>query len=626
MFRVLLNGNVVDEPLGLAELEEKVYYNSALSMFLNKIDGEVIFIGSGYNELRNLFNTDTCNLSEITIENLDDGLTYNGVIFLNDIEWNLSKRQANCTIVSDKYIESIDNNRGVKVQLGITLTKNLEERGTVLQNDITLFNPQGNQDITRYGYRIFDVFTELVEFVTDDELTFVSDYFDPANGNDAAYSVIMTALEVREGNHDTTPLISYNNFFDDINKLHNIAGVIEGNTLRIEPKTYFRQLEDSVTIENINELTQECNREQFYASIKMGSFKVAENYNYLIKLSYNGFQKEQFFLEGQCNINNELDLELRTLITDTNIIQDIQPSTNGGSNNSDYDDDIVIINCKSNNVARATLSPLTSNYYYNQFFTNGSASERWAETYPFSIFQLLDSLNPLVRATLTNNQDDTTSPTGAYFSPNNDVTPPNYDTGNDWQIGSILVTPTFTTNVGYFEAPSDMVVTVRCDFHVTGFYANSRIWHVNNLGEIQTAPFLLDTNPLAGFNQTFVFINFHHVVGGTTFYMPSGTRLYVEVGVNTIHAGGTIEIIQTGAHGGVYEVVNSNNAYISKTSFDYPIDAQTWQTIRTNQFKRIRGTFVDGAFSGFVDDLSRNISTGQTNVGLYQRKNDISHG
>ncbi len=623
MFRVLLNGNVVDEPLGLAELEEKVFYNSSLSMFLNKIEGDVTFIGSGYNTLRDLFNGNTCNVSEITIENLVDGLTYNGIIFLNDIEWNLSKRQASCTIVSDKYIQSIDNNRGVKVQLGITLTKNLEERGTVLQNDITLFNPQDNQNITRYGYRIFDVFTELVEFVTDDQLTFVSDYFDPANGNDAAYSVIMTALEVREGNHDTTPLISFNDFFDDINKLHNIAGVIEGNTLRIEPKPYFRQLEDLVTIENINELTQECNREQFYASIKMGSAKVGENYNYLIKLSYNGFQKEQFFLEGQCNINNELNLELQTLITDTNIIQDIQPNTNGGSNNSDFDEDIVIIHCKSDNVAKATLSPLTSNYYYNQFFTNGAASERWAETYPFSIFQLLDSLNPLVFATLSNNQ---TSPNAAYFSPDNDSTPPNYDTGNYWQIGSILVTPTFTTNVGYFEAPSDMVVTVRCDFHLTGYYINSNIYHVNSFGENQTAPFRLDDNPNSTFNNPVAFINYHHVVGGTTFYMPSGTRLFVQVNTDTIHAGGTIEIIQTGAHGGVYEIVNSNNAYISKTSFDYPVDAQTWQTIRTNKFKRIRGTFVDGAFSGFVDDLSRNIATGETSVGLYQRKNDISDG
>ena len=599
MFRVLLNDNIVDEPLGLAELEEKVYYNSALSMFLNKIDGDVIFIGSGYTTLRDLFNSDTCNLSEIVIENLDDGITYSGVIFLNDIEWNLSKMQAGCSIVSDKFIQSIDNNKGIKIQLGIGLTKNLENRNTVVQSDITLFNPQGNQDI--------------------------SDYFNPANGGDAAYSVIMTGSELREGNQETTPLLSFNNFFDDINKLHNLAGVIEGNTLRIEPKAYFRELEDSVTIENINELTQECNLEEFYASIKMGSVKVADNYNYLIKLSYNGFQKEQFFLEGQCNINNELNLELQTLITDTNIIQDIQPIGNGGTDNDDFDDDIIIIHCKSNNYAYPTPSPLTSNYYYNQFFTNGAASQRWAETYPFSIFQLLDSLNPLVRATLGNDQTDTTSPTGAYFSPDIDSVPPNFDTGNDWQIGNILVNPNFTTNVGYFEAPTDMVVTVRCDFHVTGYYANSRIWHVNDIGETQNV-FLLDTNPLAGFNQTYVYINYHNVVGGTTFYMPSGTRLYVSVGVNTIHAGGIIEITQTGAYGGVYEVINSNNAYISKTTFDYPIDAQTWQTIRNNQFKRIRGTFVGGAFSGFASDLSRNMLTGQTSVELYQRKNDIIDG
>ena len=624
MFNTFLNGVLVSEPMGLGDLEERLYFNSELAMFLNKIEGDIIFDGDGYNTLRDAFINNVCTLYEIRIENTKDGLTYDGIIFINDIEWNLSKRHATCKIVSDKYIQSIGNNRGVKVQLGITLTKNLDPRSTVVQTDITLPDPTGTINVTRYGYRVFDVFSELVEFVTDGQLTFVSDYFDPINGNDASYSVIMTGEEVRLGAHDTTPLISWNDFFDDINKLHNLAGVIEGNTLRIEPKTYFRQLGESTTIEDIDELLQESNRKQFYASVKFGSAKVADGYGYLIKLSYNGFQKEQFFLEGECNINNELNLELQTLITDTNIIQNIQPAANGGTDDDSFDEDIVIIHCNDTNTAYVTISPLSTDYYYNDYFTNKAASQRWAETYPFSIIQLLDTLNPLVHATLTSDQNDTTTPTGAYFSPDNDSIPPNYDTGNDYQIGSILATPIFTTNLGYFEAPSDMVVTVLCDFRVTGFYHRTQIWHVDNLGEIQTSPYTIDTNPNLTFNNLFVYINDHHVLGGTAVYMPQGTRIYIKVGVNTIHAGGTIEIVQTGAYGGVYELINQNNAYISQTSFEYPVDSETWSSIRDEKFKRIRGTFVGGDFTGYLLDATRNIQTGKTQIETYQRKQDVN--
>ena len=624
MFNTFLNGVLVSEPMGLGDLEERLYFNSELAMFLNKIEGDIIFDGDGYNTLRDAFINNVCTLYEIRIENTKDGLTYDGIIFINDIEWNLSKRHATCKIVSDKYIQSIDNNRGVKVQLGITLTKNFDRRGTIAQNDINLPDDTGTVHVTRTGYRVFDVFTELVEFITDGELTFVSDYFDPINGNDASYSVIMTGEEVRLGAHDTTPLISWNDFFDDINKLHNLAGVIEGNTLRIEPKTYFRQLGESTTIEDVDELLQESNRKQFYASVKFGSAKVADGYGYLIKLSYNGFQKEQFFLEGECNINNELNLELQTLITDTNIIQNIQPAANGGTDDDSFDEDIVIIHCNDTNTAYVTISPLSTDYYYNDYFTNKAASQRWAETYPFSIIQLLDTLNPLVHATLTSDQNDTTSPTGAYFSPDNDSIPPNYDTGNDYQIGSILATPIFTTNLGYFEAPSDMVVTVLCDFRVTGFYHRTQIWHVDNLGEIQTSPYTIDTNPNLTFNNLFVYINDHHVLGGTAVYMPQGTRIYIKVGVNTIHAGGTIEIVQTGAYGGVYELINQNNAYISQTSFEYPVDSETWSSIRDEKFKRIRGTFVGGDFTGYLLDATRNIQTGKTQIETYQRKQDVN--
>lgn len=624
MLSVTLDGQIYDQALGLDELNDRVFYNSELSMYLNQLDGDVVFINDGYNYLKGQFDTDVCSI--IDVEILDDvsGITYNGVIFLNDVKWNLSRREAECKIVSDRFIETINNNKGIKVQIGVALSKDFVPITSVF-TDITCPDPTGTLDVTRRGYRIFDVFNELVQFMTNGEMTFVSDYFDHANGGEAAYSVIVRGQELRLGAAELTPYISFMDFFNDINKLHNLAGVIEGNTLRIEPKAYFRELGTSTTIENVNDLSQESNRQQFYASIKMGSAQVASGYGYLIKLSYNGFQKEQFFLSGQCNIDTELDLQLQTLITDTNIIQDMQPVANGGTDNDDYDNDIVIIHCNSTDTAAVTISPLSPDYFYNEYFTNRYASERWSETFPFSIVQLLNTEQRLVLATLTSTQTINTNPSVGFFSPDNDSTFPNFDINGDYQIGVIPVWPSGgSVNTGYFEAPIDMVASIGVDFYLTGAYHLTKMFHVDSSGALMSTPVDIDVNPNITFNQLFSYFNMRHVFGSSTFYMPAGTRVYVKLAINgIINYGGRLEVVQTGAYGGIYKVINNNNAFISRTRFEYPIDASTWNDIRNSPFKRIDCTFVDGSFSGFPIDITRNIVTGASDVQLYQRKQDI---
>lgn len=624
MLSVRLDGQLYDQALGLDELNDRVFFNSELSMYLNQLDGDIVFINEAYNYLRDRFNLDVCAIIDVSIFDDVADITYDGVIFLNDVQWNISRRLADCKVVSDRFIETIDNNKGIKVQIGVALSKDLTPITSVF-TDITCPDPTGTIDIVRRGYRVFDVFNELVQFMTNGEMTFVSDYFDPINQGEASYSVIMRGQELRLGAAELTPYISYMDFFNDMNKLHNLAGVVEGSTLRIEPKAYFREFDTSTSIENINEVTQESNRQQFYASIKMGSAKVASGYGYLIKLSYNGFQKEQFFLGGQCNIETELDLALQVLITDTNIIQDMQPVANGGTDNSDYDDDIVIIHCNSTDTAAVTISPLSPDYFYNEYFTNRYASERWSETYAFSILQLLNTEQRLVLATLTSTQTINTNPSVSNFAPDNDSTFPNFDINGDYQIGPINAFNGAIFNTGYFEAPIDMIASISVDFYLTGAYYRTTMFHVDSSGVLMSPPVDIDVNPNITFNQLFSYFNMRHVFGGTTLYMPAGTRVYVRLAINgSINYGGRLEVVQTGAYGGVYKVINNNNAFISKTRFQTPTDAATWNTIRNNPYKRIACTFVDGDFSGYPIDITRNISTGVSDVQLYQRKQDIN--
>ena len=476
MFNVSIDGNPFESPDGLDDLVERIAYESDLAIYFNQLDGNLVFWGDSYNYLRNNYDNNICTKSDIVITDTRTNDTYEGVIYMNDMDWNLSKRSVTVRIVSDKYIELIRINQNIKVQLGVALSKNQTAISST-SGDVDFLNPTATGFITRSNcFRIFEVFQELIEFMSDGELSFTSDYFSQTTviGN-PAYGWILTAEHLRT-DEDETPLISYEEFFGDMNKLHNLAASLEGTTVRIEPKSYYRDNEITTTIPDINELEQELDRDKFYASVRMGSSKEAEGYGYLPKLSYNGFQQEQFFMEGQCNINSELDLQLNTLITDTNIIQDIQPIANGGTDNDEYDRDIILVKTFSNNVTETTEKPLSgTDFYYNNFYTNAMVGERWSGEYLFSIIQLLETVNQLVFANLTNDQTDTTSPPSIWFSPDDDSTPPYFDTGGDYQIGSIPLTTSYTDTVGYFEAPSDMIVTFEVDFYLSGSYWQTRL-------------------------------------------------------------------------------------------------------------------------------------------------------
>lgn len=174
MLSITVNGTLVTQPIGFEELSERIYFNSELAMYLNKIEGDITFVGDGYEVLREMFNSSVCSIADVVITDTCLEYEYTGVIFLNDVKWNLSKCQAECSIVSDRFIQQINNNKGIKVQIGVALSKNLEPITSTFQ-DVTLPDPTGTLDITVRGYRIFDVFNELIEFMTDGEMTFVSD-------------------------------------------------------------------------------------------------------------------------------------------------------------------------------------------------------------------------------------------------------------------------------------------------------------------------------------------------------------------------------------------------------------------------------------------------------------------
>jgi len=172
-----------------------------------------------------------------------------------------------------------------------------------------------------------------------------------------------------------------------------------------------------------------------------------------------------------------------------------------------------------------------------------------------------------------------------------------------------------------------MVVQISVDFFLRGSYWYTRVNHVDNAGNLQSAPIIIDFNPFANSSQQYYFFNSRQVIGSATFYMPAGTRLYIDVNAltdTTLFAGGQMEIYQLGSYGGVYQVVNENSSFVSRTSFDIPTDFDTWQGIKDEPFKFVNATYISGSLNGYPIDIERNIQNGNTSFNLYQRKLDVN--
>ena len=69
MLDTYLNGNLVNEPIGLDEVSEHLYYSNELNYYVVEIDGNLTFTGDEYTYIRGVFDSNICADIDITIVN-----------------------------------------------------------------------------------------------------------------------------------------------------------------------------------------------------------------------------------------------------------------------------------------------------------------------------------------------------------------------------------------------------------------------------------------------------------------------------------------------------------------------------------------------------------------------------
>lgn len=394
MFRFYINGTLVKDPINWDDFEETIQRDDDLKALLPKYDVKLTFIKDGYALLYGLYRTGGfCQPVDLQVDFKCSGGAWEtqlkGIIFLSECEFNLNKCSVSCQIFDNNYGARIFNNKSIKTYLNTGKSKNGESIANATSYNGSVFNADSTYSgTTRDIIYLSDAFRFLVEFMTDGLVGFESTFLDytlPVSGTTTVrYLAVISGEELRTAN-GRTPFISFEGLFKEVNKKYPIAfTIIKGSdgrpTVKLENEEYFYGTASGVVISNIDDLLLSTNNERLYSRVLFGG--ITADFDASIhdfgQVQFLGFKDEEYFLQGECNLDKALDLKAE-YIFDTNIIEELVETN---TSNESYDDDTFMIEFNHLGVNFALEYPdLTTNtvpMHYNGKQTNNFVAERYS--------------------------------------------------------------------------------------------------------------------------------------------------------------------------------------------------------------------------------------------------------
>lgn len=409
MYRYFLDNTLIDEPAGWDDGFTTVKRDRTVKGLLKLRDVTLSFKGSGYDYLKATLDT-IGHCAEVSIrreQSIDNVWVYDfeGKIFVSDIEWYEFKHECKTKITDNSYYARIYNNRDIGATPTAEVSKNFVPLTPIDVCDLTIFHPHTGVDVAYPArcFRLRDVFDFLVRFMSDGDVNFTTDYF----GASGAFPdiVITTGYALRkaylnlsdsEFSQNIQP-ISFKSLFESIDKLFNINFSVDESVvppvLRIENEAYFRTQNQLVAIDDIDEVTTKIAVEKLFSKVKFGSSDTA-NYpalSFIESIKFAGFNQEEYYTLGQCNIDTELDLR-NNFVTSSNVIEYMLEYPT----DTLYDNKWVVISAESTgattfDATKTNWIGVSSYVFYNELLNNSSVANRYLGGVPNSIAQAITS-------------------------------------------------------------------------------------------------------------------------------------------------------------------------------------------------------------------------------------------
>lgn len=404
-FQFYLDGQLIDQPINDTDLTSTIKRDRQLSNLLVTQDVELEINGnnnppigtiSGYSYLKNLFDTSACNEAEIKIYDVlsdtETVLFYTGLIKIPSIKFDYQKQILKTKVQDESYYGYLNNNKSLEVDLSAQVTKTQLALTPISKYSLDLFNQQtciyGSTIGALYeAYLVYDVFDLIIRAISDNKIQFQSQFLqdlDPkpflCKGQD-----LLNSYTLYPNAQEPVIKISLQTLFEEMRKLYNVFFWIETDNLNnpiFRLETYDTSFNDGIayTFTDIKEMEASIDNQSLYGKVNVGSDRVTSG-DFDNSTSYYGWNKEQFFPLGQCNIDTELNL-VNKFIIDTNSIHDSIIGTS-----TELIDDIFIIECTNvddyNKTAQAYQWELANdgNCWYNLGINNYNKVQRNANQF-----------------------------------------------------------------------------------------------------------------------------------------------------------------------------------------------------------------------------------------------------
>jgi len=327
----------------LDKFDEVIERDESFGGIVPKFPKNIIFNESAFEYLYGkLIDEGYCRQVAIRMTNDCDGALseiVSGHIILSDIKFDFDSCSADCPIVDDSAISFIFANKDLKVSLTETKSKDgtaLSASNLANQFLLTMHNPatgvaNGNFLVSadRYVYDIRDALQFLVSYITNQSVTFESDFLDnlPANrrlcichGFDIRGSTVLTPA----------PEFSFNEVFSALRKLFNVGFVIiRQNGIVIFKLEKIDDLFNTTVAINLNKIpgiSQKTDTAKIFASVDSGDTKavVVDGAIHSVPLdTYLDFQKHNYIIDSVCNVSKIQNLKNDYFIIDSNIIEQL---------------------------------------------------------------------------------------------------------------------------------------------------------------------------------------------------------------------------------------------------------------------------------------------------------------
>jgi len=184
---VTLDGVVLqNEPMGLLDATVDIYRDSQNPGIFNTFISEVTFWGDGYDILYSYFDSNVvCKTVPITIvQQCDDGLNFNGIIYVEDLEVNLEKCTVSCSIEDDSIISRITRFSETKVPVNGGKSMSPASDGGIDLSNIgapyltPYFDPVLNipSIISKRWFKILETTDYVLKYITDGKCNATSLY------------------------------------------------------------------------------------------------------------------------------------------------------------------------------------------------------------------------------------------------------------------------------------------------------------------------------------------------------------------------------------------------------------------------------------------------------------------